>query len=133
MKKYILITTFLLLTLSALAEEGMIEYQIKSELFMKRLIVGNINEAYDLLLIGSPLISNPQNLKVLKQTNLSIIKTYGKPLNFDFVSQKKISKDQVSVKYILRSEKHPLIWEFYYYKSKNDWLITKINFLRATG
>lgn len=111
------------------ADEGMIEYQIKSELFMKRLIVGNINEAYDLLLIGSPLKANPNNLNILKTTNKKIIHDYGKPLSFEFLKQKKFSKDKVSVQYLLKSQKYPLVWEFHYYKPKNEWLITKINFL----
>ena len=131
----ILLVFLLLINISnsSFANEGMIEYQIKSELFMKRLIVGNINEAYDLLLIGSPLKSNPKNLKMIKQTNVQIIKDYGKPLSFDFLKQKKDGKDKVSVQYLLRSQKYPLIWEFHYQKQKNEWLITKINFLQATG
>lgn len=135
MKKFIhiflsllIISTFFNLP-SYSKDEGMIEYQIKSELFMKRLIIGNINEAYDLLLIGSPLKSNPKNLVVLKNTNNQIIKQYGKPIEFAFLKQKKYGKDKVSVQYLLKSQKYPLIWEFHYHKPKSEWLITKINFI----
>ncbi len=131
MKKIIVLLILLLTPFNSLANQEMIEYQIKSELFMKRLILGNINQAYDLLLIGSPLITNKKNLTILKNTNTSIIKTYGKPLNFDFIGQKIIDKNKVSVQYILKSEKYPLIWEFNYYKPQNEWLITKIIFLKA--
>lgn len=96
---------------------------------MKRLIVGNMNEAYDLLFIGSPLKSNPKNLITLKSTNKQIIEQYGKPLSFEFVKQNKYPNNRVSVQYLLKSEKFPLIWEFHYYKPKTEWIITKINFL----
>ena len=75
MKKFILTITILLFAFPSVANEGMIEYQIKSELFMKRLIIGNINEAYDMLLLGSPLISNPENLKILNTTREENIKS----------------------------------------------------------
>ncbi|MFN8575467.1 MAG: hypothetical protein U0354_01295 [Candidatus Sericytochromatia bacterium] len=131
MKKifYTLLFSLLLINTSFSVEQGMIEYQIKSELFMKRLIVGNMNEAYDLLFIGSPLKANPKNLITLKNTNKLIIEQYGKPLSFDFVKQNKYPNNRVSVQYLLKSEKFPLIWEFHYYKPKNEWIITKINFL----
>lgn len=131
MKKifYTLLFSLLLINTSFSVEQGMIEYQIKSELFMKRLIVGNMNEAYDLLFIGSPLKANPKNLITLKSTNKQIIEQYGKPLSFEFVKQNKYPNNRVSVQYLLKSEKFPLIWEFHYYKLKNEWLITKINFL----
>ena len=99
------------------------------ETFFVEVQKGNIAGAYDQLFTGSPIpVDKPQAVTVLKQQTLANLPLYGKILGFEIVHEEKLSDSVVRFVYILKTEKAPLTWEFYFYKPKADWFIANINY-----
>jgi len=99
------------------------------ETFFVEVQKGNIAGAYDQLFTGSPIpVDKPQAVNVLKQQTLANLPLYGKVLGFEQVHEEKLTDSVMRFVYILKTEKAPLTWEFYFYKPKADWFLANINY-----
>ena len=47
---------------------------------------------------------------------------------FEQVKQKSYGQSVVKLVYILKLESHPLVWEFYFYKARTDWVLARVGF-----
>ena len=56
------------------------------------------------------------------------MRLYGRPVGFDLVEEKTFGPSLVRFVYILRLEKYPLIWEFFFYKSGDAWMPIEVRF-----
>ncbi|MBI3595682.1 MAG: hypothetical protein HY203_00845 [Nitrospirae bacterium] len=99
------------------------------ETFFGEVQKGNIVAAYDQLFLGSTIpVDKPQAVTVLKQQTQTGLPLYGKILGFELVHEEKLSESVIRYVYILKTEKAPLTWEFYFYKPKSEWFLANISF-----
>ena len=90
---------------------------------------GKVREGYDLLLAGSGIPAmKPQAVDTLKERTASALPTYGMVLGFDKVREEKFGSSIVRLVYVLKSEKAPTIWEFYFYKPQTSWFLGNVLF-----
>jgi hypothetical protein len=128
MKKILFWTLICLQPSAALAAEPP-SPKAMIETFFGEVQKGNIIGAYDQLFTGSPIpVDKPQAVTVLKQQTQAGLPLYGKILGYELVHEEKLSDSVVRYVYILKTEKAPLTWEFYFYKPKAEWFLANINF-----
>jgi len=125
-----LITTLIAIILSPLsyAYEGIPSKQV--DLFFSELSAGKTNEAIDNLYASNPAMQQKiQALTVLKQQLASITPLYGNMLGNEKISQEELSPSLVRIVQMAKHELHPVVWEFYFYKPKNKWIISQAMFV----
>jgi hypothetical protein len=128
MKKIILWTLLFLYPAAALAAEPATP-KAMIETFFGGVQKGNIAGAYDQLFTGSTIpVDKPRAVTVLKQQTQANLPLYGTILGYEMVYEEKLSDSVIRYVYILKTEKAPLTWEFYFYKPKSDWFLANINF-----
>ena len=101
----------------------------KVEQFLNAVISGNISGAYDKLFIGSSIPKEkPQAVSLLKQQTSGGLALYGKLLGYEQISEEMHGASIVRYVYVLKSEKAPTVWEFFFYKPKNEWFLANVIF-----
>jgi len=97
--------------------------------FFKMVTAGKISEAYDKLLIGSKIpAQKPQAVDVLKRQTSGGLPLYGKIIGIEKIREERIGKSIVRLVYVLKSESAPTMWEFYFYKPKDNWFLANVMF-----
>lgn len=127
--KYLLLTV-ILTTLSSvsLAYEGVPARQV--EMFFSELSEGKVNEAIDHLYSSNPAMQQKiQALTVLKQQLASLPPLYGNLIGTENISQEELSPSLVRIVQVAKHEIHPIVWEFYFYKPKDKWIISQAMFV----
>lgn len=127
--KYLLTTLIvIMLTPLSYAYEGAPSKQV--EMFFSELSVGKTNEAIDNLYASNPAMQQKiQALTVLKQQLASLTPLYGNMLGNEKLSHEELSPSLVRIVQMAKHELHPVVWEFYFYKPKNKWIISQAMFV----
>ena len=100
-----------------------------AEAFFGRLQKSDVSGAYDNLFRGSSIPKDkPQAVTALKQQTQAGLPLYGKVLGYELVREESFGTSLVRFVYLLKSEKHATVWEFYFYKPKNEWFLANILF-----
>ncbi|MHA2938205.1 hypothetical protein ACXJY6_07885 [Vibrio sp. RC27] len=126
MKKSLL---FLLVTFSSLANayEGTPLDQVGA--FFKEL-GSNSNKAVDELYASNPSISQqPQALTMMKGQVGQIAALYGEYLGSEIISVEELSPSLIRISALEKRLRHPLTWEFYFYKPEDNWLLSQAIFV----
>ena len=90
---------------------------------------GKVSQGYDILLAGSGIPAmKPQAVDMLKTQTASGLPMYGKILGIEKIREEKFGISVVRLVYILKSEKAPTVWEFYFYKPQANWFLGNILF-----
>ncbi len=124
-----MIKIFVFLVLSicstvALSYEGEPLEQVKS--FFSDYSKGKYSEAIDMLFSSNPMISQkPQELTMLKQQVSTIEVLYGKYMGTENIHYEEITPSLVRIVQLAKHEKHPVVWEFFYYRPKKEWIISQ--------
>lgn len=116
----VLVCAFAALTARAVAAPapGSAAPREQAETFFNTIIDGDGAKAFDTLLAGSSFGANrPEASYNLRRQLQTSVTTFGKPLDFDLVEQKTFGRSLVRLVYILRLEKYPLTWEFFFYQN----------------
>jgi len=101
----------------------------KSEAFLNLVIGGEVDKAYDNIFQGTSIMTDkPQAIAALKKETVTGISLEGKAIGIDFITQKIYGSSLVREVYFLKTDKAPLVWDFYYYRTGTDWILIKINF-----
>jgi hypothetical protein len=90
------------------------------------IINGEVDKAYNELLGGSPLAEKSKAIDQQKQQTSQLFDSYGKLLGFEPVKKEQFGKSLVRLVYMMKCEKLPLVWEFYYYKADKDWQLISL-------
>lgn len=99
------------------------------EEFLTQVKAGKVEEAYDNLFAGSGIPTmKPQAVDMLKRQTVSGLPMYGKILGFEKVREERFGTSVIRSIYILKSEKSPTVWEFYFYKPTSKWFLANIMF-----
>ena len=100
-----------------------------TEAFFAAVERGDISGGYDRLFVGSTIPQDkPQAMTVLRQQTQNGLQIFGKILGHEFLNEKEIGSSIVRLVYILKSEKGPTVWEFYFYKPRDSWFLAKVTF-----
>lgn len=128
MKKTMILTAAVLLSLCVNPAWAKEPKQFVAE-FFKGVKAGKVNQAYDGLLQGSGIAqAKPQDVDVLKSQTSNIVSFYGPILDSEIVREEKFGNSIVRLVYILKHEKGPIIWQFYFYRPHGKWFLGKIDF-----
>ena len=101
----------------------------KVENFFQMIQNDKINEAYDMLLLGSSIASSkPKAVHILKTQTSGGLPLYGSVLGFEKILEESFGESVIRLVYILKSENLPTVWEFYFYKPKETWFLANIIF-----
>ena len=101
----------------------------KVEDFFNSIVSGKISDAYDKLFIGSSIPQDkPQAVTLLKQQTENGLPLYGKLLGYEYISEESFGSSIVRYVCVLKSEKGPTVWEFFFYKPKNEWFLANVIF-----
>jgi hypothetical protein len=99
------------------------------EEFFTQVKAGKVAAGYDILLSGSGIPAmKPQAVDMLKTQTASGLPMYGKVLGFERIREEKFGTSIVRLVYVLKSEKAPTIWEFYFYKPQTNWFLANVLF-----
>lgn len=58
----------------------------------------------------------------------AISQRFGKPIGREFIREDKVGDSLVKIVQLLKHEKHALRWTFYFYKSRNGWVLNTFHF-----
>lgn len=99
------------------------------EEFFGTVKAARVAEAYDALLTGSGIPAmTPQAVEVLKTQTASALPMFGKIIGFEKVREEQFGTSIVRLVYVLKCEKAPTVWEFYFYKPQANWFLANILF-----
>ncbi len=91
--------------------------------FLDSIAAGNVGDAFSDLLAGSQLVEQQPAVNALVAKAKEINQRYGQSREHEQLSAKRVGKDLVLVRYLLKCEKFPVIWHVVFYR----------NFARAAG
>jgi hypothetical protein len=98
------------------------------ETFLGGLLKGQIDKSYDKLLPKWLKEAKQQEVQLLKSQTKTILDAHGKLLGYEFIKQQKYGDCITRLVYVLKSERMPLTWEFYFYKGSSDWGLVNIRY-----
>jgi hypothetical protein len=127
MKKWTLVLLLLLPLSSTFAAELAPKQMVEN--FFDLVVKDQVSNGYDQLFTGSSIPKDkPQAVSMLKQQTQSGLPLYGKVLGYEYISEEKFGTSVIRYVYILKSEKGPTVWEFYFYKPKGSWFLANVMF-----
>ncbi|MHC5061945.1 MAG: hypothetical protein ACYTFK_12775 [Planctomycetota bacterium] len=96
------------------------------ERFLDDVVQGEVEKAYNELLTQTFLSQRVEAIEQQKQQTSRFFDTYGKLLGSELVKKQEFGKSVIRLIYILKCEKMPVVWEFYYYKADKDWQLISL-------
>jgi hypothetical protein len=97
--------------------------------FFKMVEAGKISEAYDQLFSGSQIpAQKPQAVDLLKRQTSSGLPLYGGIVGLEKIREERIGNSIIRLVYVLKLELAPTVWEFYFYKPKENWFLANVIF-----
>ena len=113
-----------LLACSAFIGKG--GHEKATEKFLSDIVNGEVDKAYNELLSGTMLAARADAIELQKQQTSQLFDAYGKLLGSELVKKQPFGKSLVRLVYIMKCEKMPLVWEFYYYKADKQWQLISL-------
>lgn len=99
------------------------------EEFFGSIKAGKVAEGYDRLFTGSGIPTmKPQAVEVLKTQTAGALPMFGKIVGFEKLREEQFGTSIVRLVYVLKCEKAPTIWEFYFYRPQASWFLANILF-----
>ncbi len=123
--KKILFSVFIIFLICAGAAFGQSKTPVQmAEKFFATVEKGKIGEAYDQLFQGSIIpVTKPQSVETMKKQTESGLSPFGKILGHEKIREEKVGTSIVRLVYVIKSEKFPTVWEFYFYRAKSEWVL----------
>ena len=98
----------------------------RADQFFSRLMQGDVDKAYADLFVGS-MNEDSSKLEQAKRQIAENLSKYGKQLGYELVIEKPFGASVVRLVYILKMEKHPIVWEFFFYHPKDIWFLANFD------
>lgn len=100
-----------------------------AEAFLTQLGKNEPDAALDNLFAGSGMAElKPQAITAMKSQVKAALGLYGKMTGFEKISETEFSPSLRRVTYLQKFEQYPVIWEMYFYKIKDKWVVNQIFF-----
>jgi hypothetical protein len=119
---FVIVVALIVLRASAVLQKSTCRKQVEG--FLSKIIEGEMDSAYDEIFSEAIKQGRPQAIQAAKAQAASTINMCGKPLDYEFIKRHKYGNSIVRLIYVLRTNKLPITWEFYFYKLGSDWLLT---------
>jgi len=101
----------------------------KTSDFFNSLLDSNVNEAYNILMNGSPLARKTNELTGLINQTHRAFEIYGLIKGYEPVNNEFITPSFIRVRYLGLHTRFPMRWIFTFYKSPDKgWIITNVKF-----
>ena len=128
MRRSILLSIVMILSLSVNLSWAKEPKEFTQQFFAK-IEAGKINEAYDGLFAGSRIPEmKPQAVEMLKRQTSSGLPLYGKIMGSEMVLEEAFGTAVVRLVYVLKLELAPTVWQFFFYKPKDQWFLGHVIF-----
>ncbi len=89
----------------------------KIQLFFDTLSKGNTEKAVTDLFRNSPMVFGHESMAETTEKIDAVWKEFGEYKGFDWIDTKTVGNDLVIVRYLMKCEKHPIIWTFTFYRT----------------
>ena len=100
-----------------------------AEAFLTQLGKNEPDAALDNLFAGSGMAElKPQAITAMKSQVKVALGLYGKMTGFEKISETEFSPSLKRITYLQKFEQYPVIWEMYFYKIKDKWVVNQIFF-----
>ena len=94
--------------------------------FMKQVASGDLKGAYASAKPYSTLSAEELD-KALQQAqsarNAEFVQRYGRTRTHEFVSKRKVGISLARIVFLEKTDKHPIMWNFYFYQSPTGWVL----------
>lgn len=101
--------------------------------FLTSLQQGKADEAWDGVLVGSPLRAQTGGIEESKKQAQAQLSAVGAILNFAPLDSREVAPSLVVLKYLVRHEREALIWAFAFYRPKDAWILTGIRWFPSAA
>lgn len=98
------------------------------ELFFSGLRAGEIGAALKRIASGSSIAEQEQQLRVLESQIATGQSLYGNPVGQELVFREPLGESVLRLVYLQKFERLPLVWEFYFYRTRSRWILINIQF-----
>ncbi|WP_187146958.1 hypothetical protein [Candidatus Methylacidiphilum infernorum] len=102
------------------------ELKVPIEKFFNQMLQGDIQRAFQELLVNSRLASRHENINMLIDKTSQAMSYYGKADSFEIYDSKSYGSRLYVITYLLNLELQPLRWRFVYYKPDKVWKLIDI-------
>jgi hypothetical protein len=100
-----------------------------AEAFLTQLGKNESDAACDTLFAGSGMAElKPQAITAMKSQVKVALGMYGKMIGFEKIGETAFSPSLKRMTYLQKFEQYPVIWEMYFYRNKNQWVVNQIFF-----
>jgi hypothetical protein len=100
-----------------------------AEAFLAQLGKGESDAAIDTLFAGSGMTElKPQALTAMKSQVKVSLGVYGKAIGVERINEVDFSPSLKRMTYLHKFELYPVIWEMYFYRSKDKWVVNQVFF-----
>jgi len=98
--------------------------------FLDRISYGEVQDAYDDLLEGSPLATQTSNVRKLIDQTSDLETQFGAMANFEAVDAQRIGRDVVLLRYLYKCQRLPVVWHFSFYRAgaSDPWKLVSVRF-----
>lgn len=99
------------------------------ETFLRQVTTPESDAAFDALFENSGFAElKLQDLTTLKSQTRMAMGLYGKPIGLEKIWEEDLSPSLKRIVYLQKFERYPVVWEFYFYKPGDTWVINTLNF-----
>ncbi|QSR88336.1 hypothetical protein IT6_08120 [Methylacidiphilum caldifontis] len=102
------------------------ELKVPIEKFFNQMLQGDIERAFQELLVNSRLASRHENINMLMDKTSQAMSYYGKADSFEIYDSRSFGSRLYVITYLLNLELQPLRWRFVYYKPDKVWKLIDI-------
>ncbi|HKP78055.1 MAG TPA: hypothetical protein VJU34_02900 [Phenylobacterium sp.] len=96
--------------------------------FFSRVRSGEVAKAYQDLGRGTLLDQKQMELQNVANQTASLLQLYGKIIDWEMMSEQKLSESYVIRNYLVRTERGPVFFNFHLYRSPGGWVISNVYF-----
>lgn len=122
MKRLFVVLVLVLLPLAAFAQATP---RAQAENFFNTLQRGQAAPAYARLFEGSNI--GPDQAQAIRRSTEATLGPLGRLLGYELVREELFGNSLMRLVYLLKSERHLTVWEFYFYKPGNRWFVAEVN------
>ena len=97
----------------------------QADAFLATLQRGQVGPAYSKLFAGSNIgAAQAQSIARATQATLAPL---GRVIGYELVREESFGTSLARLVYLLKSERHVTVWQFYFYKPARNWFVAEVN------
>jgi hypothetical protein len=116
-------------------DDTQLERQANS--FFEGLMAGDQDAAFDKLLAGTQVATRTETIRDLKDKTDELEPRYGRYRGFERLETRRLGQDVVLLRYVLKCENYPVLWQFAFYRTastsdttlpRDNWKLISLKF-----